>query len=543
MRNRKSICHLSALKILKPVITFVLLFWGLANIFATSLTVSGNVSGTWNTDTVFVAGDLVIPINETLSILPGTIITFNGYFRLDVHGQVLATGMAGDSIVFTVSDTSNFGAQTTGRGGWSGIQFVTSDAASDSSLFSFCSFKFGKATGDSANCYGGAIRVKDFSKVRMNNCLFYHNYSYFSGGAIYLWNADIRIEHCVFSLNYAGNTGIIYGYGGGLCSMWSSPVVKGNEFLSNTSTGVGGGVSFDQSGPVFNNNIFMYNLSGLGGAFGILRSTPAGTIANNLVVHNEARFFGGGICCIRSFPVFSNLTVSGNHSAYGGGFYCNDSAVPSMYNSIIWGNSGLGESVYIWDIRSAPNFYYCDIEGDTTDFEGSGGQEGYHGSYKNNISSEPVFSASASKPYSLAFVSPCIDSGIPDPVFLNLPLSDIGGVSRIVNGRIDIGAYEYSENVDMPEINKNGPFMLISPNPFCLGTEIVLHQEISDAAIIYIYDIRGQCVRHLNLVQEDDSAFWDGRNDNGYNLPSGIYFLKILKAGMVLYGKAVKQNN
>jgi len=363
---------------MKFFVASLLFLFGMSEAFSTSITVSGNVNGTWTSDTVLVEGNLLIQSGELLIISPGTVVQFQSYYRFDVQGRVLAEGIPGDSIVFTIRDTSNFYEQSQGRGGWSGIRFRNLASQEDSSVFSFCRFEFSKATEDSLNCFGGAILSHGFDKLSFTNCLFFHNYSFYSGGAVYLNESDARIESCIFRGNYSGNTGTVYGYGGGVCSMKSSPVIAKNEFYNNSSTGVGGAASFDNSDPVFEYNIMQYNYSGLGGALGVLRSSPVATLSNNLITHNTALFFGGGVCCIRSFPVFSNLTIANNTASYAGGFYCNDSASPSMYNSVIWGNSGLGISVYIWDIYSAPNFYYSDIEGDTTGFEGSGAHLGYH---------------------------------------------------------------------------------------------------------------------------------------------------------------------
>jgi len=140
---------------------------------ATSVTVSGNVTGSWTADTVLVEGNLVIPQGETLDISPGTFIQFQSYYRIDVHGSIKAIGLPGDTILFTIRDTSNFMAQTQGRGGWSGIRFRQVANTEDSSVFSYCRFEFSKATEDSANSYGGAIFAHAFDKLRIVNCLFY----------------------------------------------------------------------------------------------------------------------------------------------------------------------------------------------------------------------------------------------------------------------------------------------------------------------------------------------------------------------------------
>jgi hypothetical protein len=507
---------------------------------ATSVIVTGDVNGSWTADTVLVEGNLVIPQGETLVISPGTFIQFQSYYRIDVMGSIKAIGLPGDTILFTIRDTSNFMAQTQGRGGWSGIRFRQVASTEDSSVFSYCRFEFSKATEDSANSYGGAIFAHDFDRLRIVNCLFYNNYSYYSGGAVYLRGSDAMIEKCIFKANYSGNTGTVYGYGGGICSMNSSPVIVNNQFYENASTGVGGAVSFDNSDPTFDNNTMQYNFSGLGGAMGVLRSSPSRTMSNNLVTNNSALFFGGGICCIRSFPVFSNFTVSGNEAAYAGGFYCNDSASPSMYNSIIWGNFGLGVSVYIWDVNSAPNFYYCNIEGDTAGFEGSGGQQGYHGQYLNNLNENPDFIASGMFPFQLLATSSCIDAGTPDAGFLNLPDTDLAGALRIENNRIDMGVYEFNGTTTVHDKFTRTENLHTYPNPFVQTLSISAPGADAHDNELIITDMQGRVVFQQKMMPENSLTHWNGCDNNGNPVPNGIYLVRLKTAGKSYTGKAIK---
>ncbi|MBK7212768.1 MAG: T9SS type A sorting domain-containing protein [Bacteroidales bacterium] len=508
---------------------------------ATSLTVSGEVSGTWNVDTVLVVGDLLIPNSQTLIIEPGTRVEFQSYFRLDVMGCLRSVGTMADSIVFTIRDTSNFYAQTSGRGGWSGIRFISTDVGNDSSLLLYNRLEFGKAAEDSVNCYGGAIQVQDFSKLRISRCLFYHNYSFYSGGAVYLRNSDIPVEECCFRNNYSGNTGTIYGYGGGICGINASPKVCNNTFYSNSSTGVGGAVSFDNCDPEFSNNAMYSNFSALGGGFGILRSSPSKTMVNNLVVENNALFFGGGACCIRSFPVFSNLTISGNNSAYGGGFYCNDSAAPSMYNSIIYGNYGFGNSVYIWDIRSAPSFYYCNIEGDSSGFEGSGGHEGYHGEYLNNLNLDPMFIGSGLFPWQLLSGSPCINAGTPDPVFLLLPETDLAGAPRIWSGHLDMGAYEYNGTTGITfqeSLQYSG--IEIFPNPISESTQIRFESQLETDTRCQLYSSSGVLMSCFAIKKGVSECNLFNASAQCESLSAGIYLLKCNYKGRMITRMLVK---
>lgn len=516
----------------------ILSFSFIAQAFSTSLTVSGNVSGTWTADTVLVIDHLLIPNNETLIIAPGTRVEFQSYFRLEIQGCIIAEGTPGDSILFTIRDTSNFYSQTSGRGGWSGIRFINTESDNDTSYFSYCRFEFSKAAEDSANCYGGAIQMKNFGKARIEHCYFYHNYSFYSGGAVYLRNASAIIRFCRFNDNYSGNTGTIYGYGGGVCALYSSPVVNNNGFYSNSSTGVGGAASFDNADPQFNHNLMMYNFSGLGGALGVLRSSPTHTFSNNLAANNDCLFFGGGICCIRSFPVFSNLTIADNSSSYGGGFYCNDSAAPKMYNSIIYNNHGFGSSVYIWDVYSAPSFYYCNIEGDTAGFEGSGGNVGYHGEYLNNLNIPPSFYGSGNYPYQLNTGSPCIDSGTPDAGFLNLPETDLGGGGRIWNGRIDMGVYEYNGTTGRnPQIINDPKGLVVYPCPATDYAVIKLNSPFQRPSQMKIISLKGELICLINVEAGKSEIRLDLENEINSGMKSGLYFVVLNNEAQALSGK------
>jgi hypothetical protein len=76
------------------------------------------------------------------------------------------------------------------------------------------------------------------------------------------------------------------------------------------------------------------------------------------------------------------------------------------------------------------------------------------------------------------------------------------------------------------------------PNPFNPETWIPYKLANSGDVTIKIYNVQGQLVRTLNLgrreagfyVSKENAAYWNGRNDSGEQIASGIYFYQI-KAG------------
>ena len=87
-----------------------------------NISVSGEVYGLWDADTVKVLSDLVVPSGESLEILPSTVIECRGPYRIVVNGTVTAQGTIDEPIIFTIIDTTEMSNPATPRGGWKGFQ-------------------------------------------------------------------------------------------------------------------------------------------------------------------------------------------------------------------------------------------------------------------------------------------------------------------------------------------------------------------------------------------------------------------------------------
>jgi hypothetical protein len=91
-------------------------------------------------------------------------------------------------------------------------------------------------------------------------------------------------------------------------------------------------------------------------------------------------------------------------------------------------------------------------------------------------------------------------------------------------------------NVNLPDIS-----MLLQnyPNPFNPDTWIPYQLSEPCKVTISIYDMSGHLLRKLDLgyretgfyVSKDKAAHWDGKNEAGENVSSGVYFCQI-KAGL-----------
>lgn len=436
---------------------------------ATSIEVSGDVSGVWNVDTVKVIGNINIREVESLYINPGVKVIFQGDFLFNIKGRLLAVGLPEQNIYFTKADTTGFHNDTIPGGGWLGIRYDALNAAVDSSIFSYCWFEYGKAVSeDSLLNHGGAICIRDFSEVEISHCIFTQNKAMDKGGAIYLKNADILLMHNQFSNNIAGGSNQLWGYGGAVCTDDGEPIIMRNSFVGNSSTGIGGALAVRFTDCPVYFNTFTENQSAIGGAMGVLHVPVCShVISNNLVYGNLGYFFGGGVSNNNSSPVWVNNTIVFNSCmSYGGGFYCKDSINPLVYNTIIWGNqAAVGTQVYLWDSFAQASFYHCDVQEGWEGFAGAGSGGAYIGEYINNIDADPMFENIGLSIFSLTETSPCINTGIPDTTGLLIPETDLAGSPRFIGQNIDIGAYEYQFPIGIQEQANFNDAVFYAPFP------------------------------------------------------------------------------
>jgi flagellar hook assembly protein FlgD len=80
----------------------------------------------------------------------------------------------------------------------------------------------------------------------------------------------------------------------------------------------------------------------------------------------------------------------------------------------------------------------------------------------------------------------------------------------------------------------------IAPNPFEQVALVRFRLRRAGDAVLHVYDARGRGVRELiarNAPAGDGFVTWDGRDDAGSRLASGIYFVRLVGAS---HGQAVR---
>lgn len=276
------------------------------------------------------------------------------------------------------------------------------------------------------------------------------------GGGAYLYECSPRLEANLFAGNASGYGGGVAVYrdpshtsaaaaplllaneisgnsalynGGGLFAYYASPNAVGNRISANAAGYYGGGLyAYAYSPgvwPVYDANHILANTAAIsvGGGYigGSTSSAPAYAYAllrNNLVAGNTAASVGGLYLLYPYYVSMANCTVSGNS---GQGVYRYGGSYAWIYNCILWGNAGT-------DLTNC-TAYYSDV--------GTGGSLGA-GSFR----ADPLLVGLGD--FHLQVGSPCIDAGNnAPPPYGTLPATDLDGNPRLVNGVVDMGAYEW----------------------------------------------------------------------------------------------------
>jgi hypothetical protein len=264
--------------------------------------------------------------------------------------------------------------------------------------------------GNSTITYGGAV-----SDCTLTNCTISNNSAHIGGGATY----NSQLSGCSVISNSAPTGG--GAYGGTLFNC----ILSGNQASSSHGGGAYSSTLYDCA--VKNNSAASTGGGASGGS--LMGCTIAGNRAPNgggiaggsaiscLIVSNVAFNGGGGAFS----AVLTNCTLVGNSASTGGG--TGAGGYPSLvYNCISYFNT-------------APTG--VDFDASDTLFFSCAAQPS---SGSGNITNAPLFVDQVGENFRLQLGSPGIDSGTN---ILAANSFDRDGRPRIVNGTVDMGAYEF----------------------------------------------------------------------------------------------------
>jgi hypothetical protein len=155
------------------------------------------------------------------------------------------------------------------------------------------------------------------------------------------------------------------------------------------------------------------------------------------------------------------------------------------------------------------------------------------------LTGDPGFCSSvASDPlsYRLSNSSICRDMG--DATGLELPETDLAGNPRIYGAAVDLGCYEWNYPVSVgDELSPAAVQLSTFPNPFTEQLTLLFNTKQQGRISCEFYNIKGQKVRSLtdmHYSSGDHMLVWDGCDNSGMKLGSGIYFMRMQLDGKVI---------
>jgi len=281
-----------------------------------------------------------------------------------------------------------------------------------------------------------------------------------SGGGVWCGAGSI-VSNCTISGNSAKN------YGGGVYAYYST--VESCMISGNSAGGSGGGVHADTYSTVKNCTISSNSAQSGGGTF-----ATYSTVENCTISSNSAQSGGGTFA---TYSTVENCTVSDNN---GGGVHSSYFGWITIRNCTISDNSGRGVHSYFVCRMTIQN---CTISGNS----GGGVYSGDYGTVQNtiiyfnspwnsdgdrpsysyccttplvpgagNITNDPGFVDADLGDYRLQQWSSCIDSGA--NMAWMAGAKDLEGNERIINGTVDIGAYEAGARCNViADVRKGAP--------------------------------------------------------------------------------------
>lgn len=319
----------------------------------------------------------------------------------------------------------------------------------------------------------GALRVAgfaatDFSNFKMEGGSFVKNSATAAGGAVYVWSfTNYEFNRVVFQENVSSSAGgaLFLFSGGGTAAPNDQAAIYNSLFYKNESRGttLGGGAVFVSNGTQL-------------------------TIANSTFYDNYALFNGGAL------GVFSNAVVKAH-----------------IYNSIFAANRSDGENqdFYVGPLAS------LDLSHSITQGQGADGVNGV----KVNVN--PQFAST--DPGNAFFMrvlaaSPAVDAGDNDKLPAEIT-KDLAGNDRIINGTVDIGAYEFKEEAGptlsqtimfSPDISKQYGDADFSPGGTA-SSGLPVSYETSDSSVaVFIggkLSIRGAGIAQITALQPGDYQY------------------------------------
>lgn len=426
---------------------------------------------------------------------------------------------------------------------------------------------------------GGGILAENSSAITIEGGTIEYNGSSLGGGGIAFKTTSGEVRGARVRRNTSLLSGGILLSGGGSC------IVEDCRIEWNTGT-YGGGLFGD--GTLFvSHNLFVGNsAANICGALGVSNVTD-GIVAGNTVDRNSGGAGTGGIYLAgAAIPVFDNIVTNSG----GAGISCSGSAPAFFDYNNVWNATGTlyaGCAPGAASISSDPLFadttagdYHLVVHspcidrgrtgGTYDDPDGSRGDMGAYGAhafamdqpaYVKNLGvavagADRILAWDANSESDVAQYAVYADASsgfVPSAAnfvaFVTTPTStfNAGPVAADTYYRVNAidddgyaGGYSGeasaspSTDVDPEPIAYRTRLLQNVPNPFNPVTEIRFELATAADVSITIFDAAGRLVRtleHGNRAMGNHTVRWNGTNDGGEPVSSGVYFYRMRAAG------------
>lgn len=406
---------------------------------------------------------------------------------------------------------------------------------------------------------GGGMSCLVSSSPRLVNVAFTNNHADGSGGGLYVTGeSQPRLANVAFQNNTAEA-------GGGMSCYYSScPVLDDVTFSGNSAVAGGGMLCENGCSPVLASVTFEGNEAGWGGGL-LCRDSSSPSLTRVMFIDNTATYGGGMHCFSECSPNLDHVWFAGNSAQVGGAILWTDS--PQSVSHGVFANNSAGEwggalfadlwpAVEIVDCtffgNGAPiGGHVCSAQGTTAvvvtnsimsgsvegeplaELDGVGsagfdvsfscvyqnaGGDSLPGEHHDNLFANPLFCDATVGDFTLRDDSQCLPE--------NNPWGElIGG----------IGAGDCATG--LPDEEKPLCFALypVTPNPFGPRTHIVFDLPSSSDVTVAIYNIAGRRVKTMvagaYMEAGQHVVPWNGHDDTGRRVASGVYFCRVRAGG------------